>query len=163
MDINFGALSFHVNGSGDVSLVKFWSVDNRDMIEQDIAFKVPIIDLAGGDTSGRRRLAVSDAAQRLKYVSHRQEETRLILIQENESVRVTSVYQAYDDTNAVRVTQQITNITDEPICLELARLLSGFAAPPLIVFVTAHEDFAVQAFDLKAVEDRKSTRLNSSH
>jgi len=123
MDINFGALSFHVNGSGDVSLVKFWSVDNRDMIEQDIAFKVPIIDLAGGDTSGRRRLAVSDAAQRLKYVSHRQEETRLILIQENESVRVTSVYQAYDDTNAVRVTQQITNITDEPICLELAHTI----------------------------------------
>ncbi|MER7487527.1 LytTR family DNA-binding domain-containing protein [Streptomyces sp. NPDC126497] len=36
--------------------------------------------------------------------------------------------------------------------LDLARLLSGFARPPLIVFVTAHEDFAVQAFDLKAVD-----------
>ncbi|GAA3149296.1 LytTR family DNA-binding domain-containing protein [Streptomyces rameus] len=36
--------------------------------------------------------------------------------------------------------------------LELARLLGGFAAPPLIVFVTAHEDFAVRAFDLKAVD-----------
>ncbi|WP_330462046.1 LytTR family DNA-binding domain-containing protein [Streptomyces sp. NBC_00820] len=36
--------------------------------------------------------------------------------------------------------------------LELARLLHGFAAPPLIVFVTAHEDFAVRAFDLKAVD-----------
>ncbi|GAA1006082.1 LytR family transcriptional regulator [Streptomyces sp. F-3] len=36
--------------------------------------------------------------------------------------------------------------------LDLARLLSGFAEPPLIVFVTAHEDFAVQAFDLKAVD-----------
>ncbi|MFJ6539945.1 LytR/AlgR family response regulator transcription factor [Streptomyces sp. NPDC091385] len=36
--------------------------------------------------------------------------------------------------------------------LELARLLGGFAAPPLIVFVTAHEDFALRAFDLKAVD-----------
>src|SRR5215208_1819991 len=31
--------------------------------------------------------------------------------------------------------------------LDLARLLTGFAVPPLVVFVTAHEDFAVQAFD----------------
>ncbi|MGW3315271.1 LytR/AlgR family response regulator transcription factor [Streptomyces fungicidicus] len=36
--------------------------------------------------------------------------------------------------------------------LDLARLLTGFARPPLVVFVTAHEDFAVQAFDLKAVD-----------
>ncbi|WP_320785002.1 LytTR family DNA-binding domain-containing protein [Streptomyces sp. CRN 30] len=36
--------------------------------------------------------------------------------------------------------------------LDLARLLTGLAAPPLVVFVTAHEDFAVQAFDLKAVD-----------
>ncbi|MGW6354776.1 LytR/AlgR family response regulator transcription factor [Streptomyces sp. NPDC055092] len=36
--------------------------------------------------------------------------------------------------------------------LDVARLLAGFARPPMIVFVTAHEDFAVQAFDLKAVD-----------
>ena len=36
--------------------------------------------------------------------------------------------------------------------LDLARLLTGFAEPPLVVFVTAHEDFAVQAFDLKAAD-----------
>ncbi|MEU2927755.1 LytTR family DNA-binding domain-containing protein [Streptomyces sp. NPDC007251] len=36
--------------------------------------------------------------------------------------------------------------------LELARLVGGFAAAPLIVFVTAHDDFAVRAFDLKAVD-----------
>ncbi|GGX78037.1 LytR/AlgR family response regulator transcription factor [Streptomyces minutiscleroticus] len=36
--------------------------------------------------------------------------------------------------------------------LEMARLLTGFARPPLVVFVTAHEDFAVRAFDLKAVD-----------
>ncbi|WBO62456.1 LytR/AlgR family response regulator transcription factor [Streptomyces camelliae] len=36
--------------------------------------------------------------------------------------------------------------------LELARLLGEFTTPPLIVFVTAHDDFAVRAFDLKAVD-----------
>ncbi|WP_236246030.1 LytTR family DNA-binding domain-containing protein [Streptomyces sp. CC210A] len=36
--------------------------------------------------------------------------------------------------------------------LDVARLLAGFAKPPLVVFVTAHEGFAVQAFDLKAVD-----------
>ncbi|MEV0964834.1 response regulator transcription factor [Streptomyces sp. NPDC049910] len=36
--------------------------------------------------------------------------------------------------------------------LDMARLLSEFTRPPLIVFVTAHEGFAVQAFDLKAVD-----------
>jgi DNA-binding LytR/AlgR family response regulator len=36
--------------------------------------------------------------------------------------------------------------------LDVARLLSGFARPPQLVFVTAHEGFAVQAFDLKAVD-----------
>ncbi|MET8555466.1 LytTR family DNA-binding domain-containing protein [Streptomyces sp. NPDC004959] len=36
--------------------------------------------------------------------------------------------------------------------LDVARLLAGFARPPLVVFVTAHEDFAVTAFDLKAVD-----------
>jgi DNA-binding LytR/AlgR family response regulator len=36
--------------------------------------------------------------------------------------------------------------------LDLARLLGGFADPPLVVFVTAHDGFAVQAFDLEAVD-----------
>ncbi|MGW0120390.1 LytR/AlgR family response regulator transcription factor [Streptomyces sp. NPDC003327] len=36
--------------------------------------------------------------------------------------------------------------------LDVARLLAGFARPPLVVFVTAHEGFALQAFDLKAVD-----------
>ncbi|MCO1576669.1 LytTR family DNA-binding domain-containing protein [Crossiella sp. SN42] len=36
--------------------------------------------------------------------------------------------------------------------LELARLLTRFSTPPLVVFVTAYEDFAVEAFELKAVD-----------
>lgn len=36
--------------------------------------------------------------------------------------------------------------------LDLARLISGFSDPPQVVFVTAYDDFAVQAFDLRAVD-----------
>ncbi len=36
--------------------------------------------------------------------------------------------------------------------LELARVLANFADPPLIVFVTAHDDRAVDAFELGAVD-----------
>jgi len=36
--------------------------------------------------------------------------------------------------------------------LELARVLAKFANPPLIVFVTAHDDRAVDAFELGAVD-----------
>ena len=36
--------------------------------------------------------------------------------------------------------------------LELARVLGRFAAPPPVVFVTAHEDAAVEAFSLRAVD-----------
>ncbi|MBP2471707.1 DNA-binding LytR/AlgR family response regulator [Crossiella equi] len=35
---------------------------------------------------------------------------------------------------------------------DLARLLARFATPPKLVFVTAHGDFAVTAFELKAVD-----------
>jgi DNA-binding LytR/AlgR family response regulator len=36
--------------------------------------------------------------------------------------------------------------------LDLARLVGGFPSPPKLVFVTAHEECAVQAFDLEAVD-----------
>jgi DNA-binding LytR/AlgR family response regulator len=36
--------------------------------------------------------------------------------------------------------------------LELAQVLARFRTPPLIVFVTAHEEHAVDAFDLQAVD-----------
>lgn len=36
--------------------------------------------------------------------------------------------------------------------LDLARLVGGFPSPPRLVFVTAHEDCAVQAFELEAVD-----------
>jgi DNA-binding LytR/AlgR family response regulator len=36
--------------------------------------------------------------------------------------------------------------------LDFSRLLAGFARPPAVVFVTAHDDFAVAAFELGALD-----------
>ncbi|MFJ3882687.1 LytR/AlgR family response regulator transcription factor [Streptomyces sp. NPDC090077] len=82
--------------------------------------------------------------------------------------RVRSAEGASDATEALRrITRAVESGPDGPDAidvvfldiqmagltgLEIARLLAGFARPPLIVFVTAHEGFAVQAFDLKAVD-----------
>ncbi|MFD6228237.1 LytR/AlgR family response regulator transcription factor [Streptomyces sp. NPDC060232] len=82
--------------------------------------------------------------------------------------RVRSAEGASDATEALRrVTRALESGPDGPdgidvvfldihmaglTGLDIARLLTGFARPPLIVFVTAHEGFAVQAFDLKAVD-----------
>ncbi|MFF0225262.1 LytR/AlgR family response regulator transcription factor [Streptomyces sp. NPDC004629] len=82
--------------------------------------------------------------------------------------RIGSVEGAGDATEALRrITRALESGPDGPDAidvvfldvqmpgldgLELARLLTGFAHPPLVVFVTAHEDFAVRAFDLKAVD-----------
>ncbi|MGI5448668.1 LytR/AlgR family response regulator transcription factor [Streptomyces sp. CA-243310] len=82
--------------------------------------------------------------------------------------RVRSAEGASDGTEALRrITRALESGPDGPdgidvvfldihmaglTGLDIARLLAGFARPPLIVFVTAHEGFAVQAFDLKAVD-----------
>ncbi|MEU3470314.1 LytTR family DNA-binding domain-containing protein [Streptomyces sp. NPDC006687] len=82
--------------------------------------------------------------------------------------RVLSAEGASDATEALRrITRAVESGPDGPDAidvvfldiqmagltgLDVARLLAGFARPPLIVFVTAHEDFAVRAFDLKAVD-----------
>ncbi|MEW2417359.1 LytTR family DNA-binding domain-containing protein [Streptomyces sp. NPDC046866] len=82
--------------------------------------------------------------------------------------RVTSAEGASDATGALRrITRALETGPDGPdgidvvfldihmaglTGLDIARLLAGFAQPPLVVFVTAHEGFAVQAFDLKAVD-----------
>ncbi|AZM88191.1 LytTR family DNA-binding domain-containing protein [Streptomyces sp. W1SF4] len=82
--------------------------------------------------------------------------------------RVRSAEGASDATEALRrITRAVESGPDGPDAidvvfldiqmagltgLDIARLLAGFARPPLIVFVTAHEGFAVQAFDLKAVD-----------
>ncbi|HVQ96084.1 MAG TPA: LytTR family DNA-binding domain-containing protein [Mycobacteriales bacterium] len=73
--------------------------------------------------------------------------------------RVSSVVTAADATEALRVLRDsevdvvFLDIRMPGLDgLELARVLRRFAQPPLVVFVTAHDDRAVDAFDLGAVD-----------
>ena len=120
MEIQFGKLGFHISEAGEVALVQFWSVDNRDAKQAYSHFKSPVLDFAGGDSSGSYRHATTEETKSLKYVSHAQEENRLIIVQKNDKVQVVSTYESYADTNAIRITQEITNISGQEQCLELA-------------------------------------------
>lgn len=76
--------------------------------------------------------------------------------------RVGAVRTAADATTALR----LLNNPDEPPVdvmfldirmpgldgMELARVLAAFADPPAVVFVTAHDDRAVEAYDIGAVD-----------
>jgi DNA-binding LytR/AlgR family response regulator len=73
--------------------------------------------------------------------------------------RVTAVLTCDSATDALRILReqevdcvfldiQMPGLTG----LELAQVLSRFRSPPPVVFVTAHEGHAVQAFDLQAVD-----------
>ena len=72
---------------------------------------------------------------------------------------VGAIHAATDATHALRVLR--ANPIDAVFLdinmpgldgMELAGILSEFAAPPVVVFVTAHDDRAVAAFDLGAVD-----------
>ncbi|MCW2612776.1 MAG: hypothetical protein QOC93_849 [Actinomycetota bacterium] len=96
-----------------------------------------------------RVLAVDDEAPQLDELAY--------LLRADD--RVASVATASDATEALRVLRDGgTDVVFLDIRmpgldgLELARVLRRFAEPPSVVFVTAHEDRAVDAFELGAVD-----------
>ncbi|MFE3637073.1 LytTR family DNA-binding domain-containing protein [Streptomyces cellostaticus] len=112
----------------------------------------------GGGQEPLRVLAVDDEEPALEEL--------LYLLGEDE--RIGTAVPALDAARAVRLLERATAAgPDGPDAfdvvfldinmpglsgLDLAGLLGDHPDPPLIVFVTAHEDFALRAFDLKAVD-----------
>ncbi len=73
--------------------------------------------------------------------------------------RIGAVITTDSATEALRVLQEdgvdavFTDIAMPGLSgLELARVLSGFRSPPPVVFITAHDEHAVDAFELNAVD-----------
>ena len=64
------------------------------------------------------KMVRSSEANRLTYQTHRISGNTLTVVQESPNVRCETVFETYDDTNAIRVHTVVTNITDAPIVLE---------------------------------------------
>lgn len=120
--------------------------------------------------AGRPGLRAGDGQEPLRALAVDDEEPALgeLLYLLGEDERIGTVVPALDAAAAVRLLERATAIGPDgpdafdvvfldinmpgPSGLDLAGLLADHPDPPLIVFVTAHEDFALRAFDLKAVD-----------
>lgn len=60
----------------------------------------------------------SSEGEKLKYISHEENDGKLTVIQESELVRVTTLFTSYSDCNAVKVKTYVENISDKPFVLE---------------------------------------------
>jgi len=122
--IQFGELLFRVSDGNVLSLVKCFACDNTDYADWGGDLPVCEFDVAGGNTSGSNRMNGSEEARKLRYAGHSVEGDVLTIVQRSATAEVMSVYRKYDDTNAVRMTQTVKNLSEEPMCLELANTLS---------------------------------------
>lgn len=122
MEIQFQKLIFHVTEDRRVLLVKNHFFDNSLRIENlDTFFG---LELAGGPTVGMVSQTGTEGSNKLRYVSHTLEHNTLSILQRSEQLEVLSCFEGYDDTNTIRVTQEIKNISGETICLELANTIA---------------------------------------
>ena len=78
------------------------------------------VQLAGEnkDTHMGAKLLRSSEGGRLTYKTHTISENTLTVVQESPNVCCKTIFEGYDDTNAIRVHTVVTNITDSPIVLE---------------------------------------------
>lgn len=64
------------------------------------------------------KMAASSEAGRLTYCSHRVCDNVLTITQKSELVEVVTIFTSYDDTNALRISTKVRNISSKPITLE---------------------------------------------
>ena len=96
-----------------------------------------------------RVLVVDDerpALDELQYLLGRDERVGEILACDSAADALRTLHE--QDVDAVFLDVQMPGLTG----LELAQVLRRFRAPPAVVFVTAHEKHAVDAFELSAVD-----------
>ena len=143
MQIVFKNLSFLVTADGTVGLMRLFSNQQEFVPEQIASHVIPEFDVAGGSLSGRFKRRGSAETKALRYVSHEIAGNSLTLVQKNDKFQITSVYQGYDNTNAIRVTQQYQNISAEPQTLTQANTF-GFCFGKSIV--GEHKDWYFHRF-----------------
>ena len=121
-NIEFGKLIFTVDDNNILGIHKCYGYDYTNL-KSSRTFEIAEFDIAGGSTSGKNRSYGSEVTRALRYVGHTIENNVLTLVQRSEIVEMTTTFTAYDDTDAVRVVNNIKNITDGELCLELANTI----------------------------------------
>ncbi len=124
MEFSFKGLTFAISQEGQLTLQKCFFADHSNATCKPGAFAFPEVDVASGYWSGKPEMYGCMCTGQLRYVTHTVAEDVLTLVQRNDILEITSVFTAYPDTNALRVTQTAKNISDTTQTLILLNTLS---------------------------------------
>ena len=82
--------------------------------------RIAEVQLAGGNkiTDMGTKMVNSSEGLLLQYHSHNQDEAKLQIVQRSERTEVTTTFESYEDTNALRIHTAVKNISAEPVVLE---------------------------------------------
>lgn len=119
-NIIFGELGFTVMDDGILTMTSCYGIGSERYLDTPRELAVCELDVAGGATSGTHRMSYSEQTAALRYVSHSVDGDVLTIVQNSPVFEVISRYERYADTNAVRITQEIRNVSTETVCLEMA-------------------------------------------
>ena len=117
--ITFGALEFDIY-EGKILLKRCGNISNNGygFVEVQIAGE-------NKDTHMGAKMVNSSEGRRLRYLSHQVTGNVLTIVQQSDLVEVQSVFEKYDDSNAIRTYTVVKNISKQPIVLEEVSAFMG--------------------------------------
>lgn len=121
IEVHFCGLTFGI-GNGKIRLKDAFGFRcaNAQTSELNVLAEIQLAGAFRGASLGAKQILTSEG-EKLRYVSHVQEENRLIICQRDESIEVKTVYEALG--KAIRVRHIVKNISKEEIVLENAPAL----------------------------------------
>lgn len=110
--IDFKNISF-VTEDGNLFLTDIGNLHN-------LKSSICQVHISGGLKNSHRGIKLCDSSEGVlfKYVSHEISDNKLIIKQESPTVSANTVFEFYEDTNAIRAYSVVTNISEEDIVLE---------------------------------------------
>ena len=119
MKMKFKGLNFELIDNR-IFLTDCFGFANAKGGEKKRYFDFVEVQIAGENHSahGGAKMFQSSEWGKLKYIEYSDTGNELTIVQASKLISVTTHFQAYEDTNTIRVWNVITNLTDNPITLE---------------------------------------------
>ncbi len=117
MKIQFRNLCFETDENNRMRMTKMGCFAAEADIKGTPLSEVQLCGMDKPTHEGIKMINSSEGTQ-MTYVGHDMDENRLAIVQASKQVRVTTVYEAYDDTNAIRIHTEVENISPEDQILE---------------------------------------------